>query len=179
MPLPPDLPIDAAGEWTWAGVDLVLTCPRLLSPSRGPLRPGPARPQGHDRKVDDDPESLDRVLDDAFQRQSFGPLEHLFIEEETALEEYRTLVERLAGAKDRWFAVQAALAHEVAMMSRFGTPPLPELNTTSSRDGSNAPISISLIASQVFRRQEAMHGEAIRVRRACYGSHTAPRSPSR
>ena len=62
-------------------------------------------------------ESLDRVLDDAFQRQSFGPLEHLFIEEETALEEYRHLVERLAGAKERWFAVQAALAYERAMMS--------------------------------------------------------------
>jgi hypothetical protein len=72
-------------------------------------------------------ESLDRVLDDALSRQSFGPLEHLFIEEETALEEYRRLAERLASAEARWFAVQAALAFERAVMTS-GAPPRHRLN---------------------------------------------------
>lgn len=67
-------------------------------------------------------ESPDRVLDDAFRRQSFGPLEHLFHEEETALEEYRRLVERLVSAEAQWFAVQAALAYEREMMLSVSVP---------------------------------------------------------
>jgi hypothetical protein len=62
-------------------------------------------------------ESLDRVLDDAFRRQSFRPLEHLFREEEVAMEAYGRLAMRLAAAKERWLAVQAALALEREAMT--------------------------------------------------------------
>ncbi|HEV2566568.1 MAG TPA: hypothetical protein VGU19_15960 [Microvirga sp.] len=61
-------------------------------------------------------ETLDRVLDVAFRRRSFGPLEHLFRDEEAAMEAYELLAARLAAAEERWIALQAALAHEREMM---------------------------------------------------------------
>jgi hypothetical protein len=71
-------------------------------------------------------ERLDGVLDDAFRRQSFRPLEHLFREEEAALKAYKHSAARLAAAEERWLAVQAALAYERRMMS--GSVPRHRLN---------------------------------------------------
>jgi hypothetical protein len=62
-------------------------------------------------------ERLDRVLDDAFRRQSFGPLEHLFRAEEAALEAYEHSAAKLAAAKARRCAIRTALAQEREMMS--------------------------------------------------------------
>ena len=61
-------------------------------------------------------ESLDRVLDEAFRRQSFGPLKGLFRVEEMALAEYERTAGALAQAVDRWNAVQTALACESHLM---------------------------------------------------------------
>ena len=47
-------------------------------------------------------ETLDRVLDDAFQRRSSAPVEHLFPREEMALEDYDEAVWQMARAQHRW-----------------------------------------------------------------------------
>jgi hypothetical protein len=67
-------------------------------------------------------ESLDRVLDDAFRRQCFGPLEHLFQKEEAAMAEYGRLAARLAAAEERWCAVRAALAYERDLLASGPVP---------------------------------------------------------
>jgi hypothetical protein len=67
-------------------------------------------------------ESLDRVLDDAYRRRCFGPLEHLFQHEEAALAEYGRLTARLAAAEERWCAVRAALAYEREAMTSGPVP---------------------------------------------------------
>lgn len=61
-------------------------------------------------------EALDSVLDEAFRRQSFGPIEHLLEREETAVAEYRQAAAELARAEQRWCAVRAALAYESKIM---------------------------------------------------------------
>jgi hypothetical protein len=66
-------------------------------------------------------EKLDRVVDHAFQEQSFSSLEALFREEETALVAYEHAMAQLAAAERRWFALRAALAYEQEMML-LGTP---------------------------------------------------------
>ncbi|ANY83580.1 hypothetical protein BB934_35580 (plasmid) [Microvirga ossetica] len=66
-------------------------------------------------------EALDHVLDEAFRRQSFAPLEHLFRREEMALEDYDETVWQMARAEQRWGAVLLALAQECDLM-RAGPP---------------------------------------------------------
>jgi hypothetical protein len=61
-------------------------------------------------------EALDSVLDEAFRRQSFGPIERLLEREETALAEYQQAAAKLARAEQRWCAVRAALAYESQIM---------------------------------------------------------------
>jgi hypothetical protein len=47
-------------------------------------------------------ETLDSVLDAAFHRQSFGPIEYLFRREETALAEHQRAAAELTRPKHRW-----------------------------------------------------------------------------
>ena len=61
-------------------------------------------------------EALDGVVDEAFRRQSFGPIEHLFQREEIALAEHRRAVAERVRLEQRWRAVQAALAYECGEM---------------------------------------------------------------
>jgi hypothetical protein len=72
-------------------------------------------------------ETLDRVLDEAFRRQSFAPLEHLFRREEMALGRYDGALRQMAQARQRWNAVLAAFAHECHVMGS-DLPPVGRLN---------------------------------------------------
>ena len=67
-------------------------------------------------------DALDQVLDEAFRRQSFAPLEHLFRREEMALEDYDETVWQMARAQQRWGSVLLALAqeHGYPMFLRMG-----------------------------------------------------------
>lgn len=68
-------------------------------------------------------EALDSVLDEAFRRQSFAPIEHLFQREETAVAEYQHAAAELARAEQRWCAVRAALAYECEIMGSTPSGP--------------------------------------------------------
>lgn len=61
-------------------------------------------------------ETLDGVLDEAFRRQSFGPIKHLFRREEIALAAYRKAAADRARLEHRWHAVRAALEYECDLM---------------------------------------------------------------
>lgn len=61
-------------------------------------------------------ETLDRAVDIAYRRQSFGPIEELFSEEETALSAYEQAVATLNEAERRWLALKVALAYEKELM---------------------------------------------------------------
>jgi hypothetical protein len=62
-------------------------------------------------------ETLDGVLDEAFRRQSFGPIKHLFRREEIALAAYRKAAADRARLEHRWHAVRAALEYECDLMT--------------------------------------------------------------
>jgi hypothetical protein len=57
-------------------------------------------------------ETLDQVLELAYQQQSFGPLTNLFDEEEAALAVYEQSVAKVRELEGRWSAVSLALAYE-------------------------------------------------------------------
>lgn len=57
-------------------------------------------------------ETLDQVLEVAYQRQSFALLSTLFDEEEAALGIYEQAVFSVREAEKRWFALSVALAFE-------------------------------------------------------------------
>ena len=61
-------------------------------------------------------DALDHVLDEAFRRQSFAPLEHFFRREEVALEDYDETVWQMVRAEQHWSAVLLALAQECDLM---------------------------------------------------------------
>ncbi|RDI57195.1 hypothetical protein DES45_107112 [Microvirga subterranea] len=67
-------------------------------------------------------ETLDQALEQAYRQQSFGPLEHLFRQEETALAACEALAARLAGAEERWCLMRAALALERALAAPGALP---------------------------------------------------------
>jgi hypothetical protein len=54
-------------------------------------------------------ETLDQVLELAYQQQSFGPLNKLFDEEEAALAVYEQSVAKVRELEGRWSAVSLAL----------------------------------------------------------------------
>jgi hypothetical protein len=58
------------------------------------------------------PETLDQVLELAYQQQSLGPLTNLFDEEEAALAVYEQSVAKVRELEGRWSAVSLALAYE-------------------------------------------------------------------
>ena len=72
-------------------------------------------------------EALDHVLDEAFRRQSFAPLEHLFRREEMALENYDETVWQMARAEQHWSAVLLAFAQECDLI-RVGPPAVRRMN---------------------------------------------------
>jgi hypothetical protein len=57
-------------------------------------------------------ETLGQVLEIAYQQQSFGPLNHLFDEEEAALELYGQSITEVREMERRWSAMSLALVHE-------------------------------------------------------------------
>jgi hypothetical protein len=57
-------------------------------------------------------ETLDQVLELAYQRQSFGQLTNLFDEEEAALAVYEQSVAKIRELEGRWSAVSLTLAYE-------------------------------------------------------------------
>ncbi|EIM25379.1 hypothetical protein [Microvirga lotononidis] len=57
-------------------------------------------------------EALDGALEEALQRQSFAPLEHLFGAEEAAMAACERLAAALAAAEQRCVLLRVALAHE-------------------------------------------------------------------
>jgi hypothetical protein len=57
-------------------------------------------------------ETLDGALEEALQRQSFAPLEHLFRAEEAAMAACEELAAKLAAAEERCSLLRVALAHE-------------------------------------------------------------------
>jgi predicted nucleic acid-binding Zn-ribbon protein len=63
-------------------------------------------------------ERLDRVLDDAFSKGSFRPIEDLFREEEAALARHEAAMARLAAARERCAGLRLALASEREQMRR-------------------------------------------------------------
>jgi hypothetical protein len=67
-------------------------------------------------------ETLDHVLDEAFLRQSFSPLAHLFREEEAALAVYEDAAVALARAEEWWSAVRGALTLELDLMLLESSP---------------------------------------------------------
>jgi len=61
-------------------------------------------------------ETLEQVLDRAYQQQSFAPLNKLFDEEEAALAVYEQAVAKVHEAEGRWSAMCVALAYEKERM---------------------------------------------------------------
>jgi hypothetical protein len=61
-------------------------------------------------------ETLDQVLNVAYQQQSFGPLNDLFDQEEAALAVYQLSVSEVRKMEGRWLAVSFALACEEERM---------------------------------------------------------------
>jgi hypothetical protein len=57
-------------------------------------------------------ETLDQALDLAYQKQSFGPLNNLFDEEEAALASYEQSLVKVRETEGRWAAMSLALAYE-------------------------------------------------------------------
>ena len=56
-------------------------------------------------------ETLDQVLELAYQQQSFGPLTDLFDEEEAALAIYEQAVTKVRELEGRWSALSLALGY--------------------------------------------------------------------
>jgi hypothetical protein len=68
-------------------------------------------------------ETLDQVLEIAYQQQSFGPLTSLFDQEEAALAVYEQAVANVRDAETRWAALSLAMAHERERLTAGQLPP--------------------------------------------------------
>jgi hypothetical protein len=60
---------------------------------------------------------LDRVVERAYEAQSFGPINGLFNVEEAALAAFEQARTELAQAEERWWALKVALAYEKRLMA--------------------------------------------------------------